>query len=239
MNLDHLEFPALRELQGEFRRLGAAEHLSVGGRGRRWGTRIVPLAALATLTVAAAAGATALVISEGDPIPPPPPGEVSADQQPKPGSERLDSDLAADPAGGLPWGVRVARNAQGLPCLAIGRVLDGKIGKVRGGVFHASPLNGSSHCAPAPDSGAKFTFDARPDSVTGDQRMIVYGQAAADVSAIEIASPSGIVRMHPGAMGAFIAVYAGMPAWLERTLVFTDGTRQPLGRGEFPDYRTR
>ena len=43
----------------------------------------------------------------------------------------------ADPQGGPPWGVRVARTSRGLVCLQIGRVVSGRVGALgRDGAFH-------------------------------------------------------------------------------------------------------
>ena len=47
----------------------------------------------------------------------------------------------ADPAGGLPWGVRLVRTTRGLVCVQVGRLLDGRLGVLgRDGEFHNDGL---------------------------------------------------------------------------------------------------
>lgn len=46
-----------------------------------------------------------------------------------------------DPAGGLPWGMRIVRTTRGLLCVQIGRLLDGRLGVLgRDGQFHDDGL---------------------------------------------------------------------------------------------------
>jgi hypothetical protein len=47
----------------------------------------------------------------------------------------------ADPAGGLPWGIRLVRTTRGLVCLQVGRLLDGRLGVLgQDGEFHNDGL---------------------------------------------------------------------------------------------------
>jgi hypothetical protein len=47
----------------------------------------------------------------------------------------------ADPAGGLPWGIRLVRTTRGLLCVQVGRVLDGRLGVLgQDGEFHNDGL---------------------------------------------------------------------------------------------------
>jgi hypothetical protein len=63
------------------------------------------------------------------------------------GRARLLSISVLDPAGGLPWGMRIVRTTRGLVCLQIGRLLDGKLGILGedgefgdDGLFHELPV---------------------------------------------------------------------------------------------------
>jgi hypothetical protein len=53
------------------------------------------------------------------------------------GGARLLPMRAADPAGGLPWGMRIVHTTRGLICVQIGRVYDGQLGQLGvDGAFH-------------------------------------------------------------------------------------------------------
>jgi hypothetical protein len=53
------------------------------------------------------------------------------------GGARLLPLRAADPAGGLPWGMRIVHTTRGLICVQIGRVYDGQLGQLGvDGAFH-------------------------------------------------------------------------------------------------------
>ena len=53
------------------------------------------------------------------------------------GGERLLPLRAPDPAGGLPWGMRIIHTTRGLICVQIGRVYDGQLGQLGvDGAFH-------------------------------------------------------------------------------------------------------
>lgn len=60
---------------------------------------------------------------------------------PTPGGGELLPLRAPDPAGGLPWGMRIVRTTRGLLCLQIGRVQDGMLGELGiDGAFHDDGL---------------------------------------------------------------------------------------------------
>jgi hypothetical protein len=74
----------------------------------------------------------------------------------RPGTVELSPIRVADPAGGLPWGLRVSSTTRGLGCLQVGRVLNGQLGVLgRDGAFHNDgrfhplpvSLNGPGQCA--------------------------------------------------------------------------------------------
>ncbi len=77
------------------------------------------------------------------------------------GGSRLLPLRVADPAGGLPWGMRVSRTTRGLICVQVGRVEHGQLGQV--GVDGAFGNDGRFHPLPA---------DALPDVLGGFQGLM-------------------------------------------------------------------
>jgi hypothetical protein len=150
---------------------------------RRW-WRISLLGTGTTLAVAATAvGAMRLLLPEGEPVPKAPPGQRAGlpdlgSGQPsapaktlanlQPGRSRILSLRAEDPDGGLPWGVAVARSADGnVFCAQTGRVQHGRLGVIgRDGTF---------------DNDGRF----HPLSVDANQSGVCGGL-----------SPSGDLRLH-------------------------------------------
>lgn len=90
---------------------------------------------LASATIALAATG---VILKGAPVrPEEQPNPEVGQGAPLPGASRLLSLRAADPEGGLGWGMRVVRTTRGELCIQIGRVQDGQLGQLGiDGVFH-------------------------------------------------------------------------------------------------------
>ena len=85
----------------------------------------------------------------GDPL-----GRVpSVEVAPRAGTERLATASAADPDGGPRWTVQVGRAPQGLICLNLGQILDGKLG-IRGldGRFRTTAVDGTDECAVQPSA---------------------------------------------------------------------------------------
>jgi hypothetical protein len=145
-------FRALQDLDAELVRVVAQERAEEGrgGFARRIATlrRSAPrptrrlglalpavVVALATTTIALAATG---VILTGAPVPTP--GRMSpvaGAGLPLPGHSRLLSLRVPDPAGGLPWGMRVVQTTRGLVCVQIGRVQDGQLGELGvDGAYH-------------------------------------------------------------------------------------------------------
>jgi hypothetical protein len=98
--------------------------------------------ALVALTLVLAGAAITLaatgVILTGSPV-----GTVNApiatagEGVPVAGGERLLPLRAPDPAGGLPWGIRIVHTTRGLICVQIGRVYDNQLGQLGvDGAFH-------------------------------------------------------------------------------------------------------
>jgi hypothetical protein len=111
-----------------------AAALGQQSRRRRW-WRISLLGGSATFAIVGVAGAVSLFLPEGDPVPPA--QHVSVPEM-DPGTSRVLSVRAADPAGGLPWGIGVARSQDGhVLCAQVGRVQQERLGVIgRDGTFN-------------------------------------------------------------------------------------------------------
>ena len=111
---------------------------------------LVAIIVLGALLLAAAALAATGVIGVGAPVAAkhkhepsastgvgiPVSGAVSAHA-----SVRLLPVSVADPAGGLPWGMRIVHTTRGLVCVQVGRLLDGRLGVLgQDGEFHDDGL---------------------------------------------------------------------------------------------------
>jgi hypothetical protein len=86
-----------------------------------------------------------------------------------PGSVHLLALRVADPAGGPPWGLRIARTTRGLTCVQFGRVVDGHLGVLgRDGAF---ANDGAFHpfAANFLDQIGCGTADARGDAFVNEQ----------------------------------------------------------------------
>jgi hypothetical protein len=131
---------------------------------------LAPLVALALGTAVALAATGVIGFGAPERAPGTPPSRPSSPRSGygtvRPGSSRLLAVRAADPAGGLPWGMRVAETTRGLGCIAVGRVLDGELGTLgidgafaNDGRFHPRPAeltDGPAGCAPMDARGELF-----------------------------------------------------------------------------------
>src|SRR4051794_22369723 len=101
------------------------------------------------LALGGVAGGAALVTHEGPPIKPAPRGDFPRGVQfPAPGTGVIAA-TAPDPGKlGPPWAIRLARSAEGSPCVAVGRFLTGRLGRsaTRRDSFRALPLRGPGSC---------------------------------------------------------------------------------------------
>ncbi len=155
------------------RELTHAIGLHVHRERRAWRRHVPLLASLATLLLgtAVALAATGVIrfgAPEGAPGTPlfRPPSPTSGLGTVRTGSSRLLTVRVADPAGGLPWGMRVAGTTRGLGCVTVGRVLDGELGTLgidgafaNDGRFHPLPAalaTGPGGCAPLDARGELF-----------------------------------------------------------------------------------
>ena len=105
----------------------------LGGRGPR---RLLVAIVLALGFAGGVAYAATRLIKTGEPVPTRPGGSSGLDAI-VPGTTRLLSIRAADPAGGPPWGLRVFRTKTNTACVQSGRVVGEKLGVLgQDGVFH-------------------------------------------------------------------------------------------------------
>jgi hypothetical protein len=157
-----------RELVAAARREAARNHDPLAGSRRRgrFAGRGRKTLVLVLVLVAASGSAVAATQLFGPAVHPGP----AVLGGPKPGSVVLAPLRVPDPAGGLPWGVRIYRPRRGAPgtsgpvsCVQIGRVLDGRLGVIgedgafdNDGLFHVLPVEPLADCVHA------TTFTAFP-----------------------------------------------------------------------------
>ena len=184
---------------------------------RHGARRLVP-AVVAFAVVALAAGALLALARRDDP-------EREA-RPPKPvvGVPGYDSRTPVSREPSLRWGVRVDRNAAGLPCPAVGQIAAGALTREVSG--HRRRVPRSTNCVPPPVHAAVFAFEWR----VADHRqlLIVFGLASRDVRELRLTTPAGTQTLRPGPKGSFIAVYDDEPRSIERELVFEDGSTHRL-----------
>jgi hypothetical protein len=215
--------PSLREL-GD--RLGdaaarqiAAEH-EAAPRRRRWqpfalGGIVVALVAAGGVT------ATDIFTGSGEPVP----EERHAPSQPG----VLTDSAAQDPAGGLPWAVRVFVDARGRECLQLGRLRDGALGVVESGQFRRYEGRPNGPCG---DLGQTPLVTAVDQRTLPARRTVVYGLSRARGSVV-VRLGGRTRRIRPGALGAFVLVYEGMVDLTGATVTVRSGPGRktyPLGR---------
>ncbi|HEY1778283.1 MAG TPA: hypothetical protein VGG41_19160, partial [Solirubrobacteraceae bacterium] len=149
------ELPILEEVGAELERIlgvetaQAASGFGVRRRRRRWG-RLRPLVLVFALVVGGTAVALAAtgVILTGSPVRPSGPVVATAgDGVPVVGDSRLLPLRIADPAGGLPWGMRVVHTTRALVCVQVGRIEQGRLGQL--GIDGAFGDDGRFHSLPA------------------------------------------------------------------------------------------
>jgi hypothetical protein len=116
-----------------------ANHRAAAGV-RSWLSRRLNAAVMAVVLVLAgsAIAVAATGVLNGSPVKQQ--GRLSANAGigvPAPGGSRLLALRAADPQGGLPWGMRLVHTTRGEICVQIGRVDDGQLGQLGiDGAFH-------------------------------------------------------------------------------------------------------
>lgn len=244
----------LDELGDELVRAARAQETRAAAGGRRRAladrlpaTRPLPRAvviSLASLLVlAAVAVAATLVIDRGDPIPAAPPGAVPREQQPVPGTARLNGLGVADPDGGPSWDVRTSRSRTGLVCATVGQLLDGDLGLV--GLdhrFHALPAGAADTCSAPQAHGATLAGARAFRGGSGLHPITVVSGVVAPAVSKAVASATGakdiIMKIGPG--GAFLAIFDGTPEQRRPrvTLTEADGKTTILRFADTGEYLT-
>jgi hypothetical protein len=213
------ELRVLAELGWQLERAIERQSMPVAARPRRIAATVAAAAVL--VTGAVAAGAALLPL--GSPVRGPDRADVPPRLAPAPGSAVLTPIRVADPYGGDPWGLRVARSAGGGTCVAAGRVRDGRLGRIGAdGQFHELPMVGTGSCA-----------DPRTDPVVFDvavvrdprRRVTVVSGSGDGVASVSISGAAHVARAGP----AFLAVLRGERTTTLRVVArFKDGTRRTL-----------
>jgi hypothetical protein len=172
------------------------------------------------------------------------------------GGARLLPLRAADPAGGLPWGMRIVHTTRGLVCVQIGRVYDDQLGQLgvdgafhNDGRFHPLPTDAlpdtlgnvggwmSGNCSSPGDTysgdsvglGLSATASRHPDAAPrADLREISFGLLG--VHAVSIAYREGskirTQRVLPG-LGAYLIVQRYSSGRPLGSVSETDGRDEP------------
>lgn len=216
-----LQIEALEEFALELRRAARAPTPS-----RRFALRPTLVATALAVAVTGSAMAGALLIREGEPIAPAPRGDFTADQQPLPGTARLSGVQTADPNGGLPWGLRLYRNANNQQCYVAGRLMNGRVGIIRNNVFHELPLRGPGACAYRLEHYGYSMFTRQSHRPGEEQRTLIFGSMTRRMVSITLDDGRTSRTIRPGPDGAYLAVFDGYPSVIKRVLHFADGTEE-------------
>ncbi|CAA9494145.1 MAG: hypothetical protein AVDCRST_MAG30-1540, partial [uncultured Solirubrobacteraceae bacterium] len=117
----------------------------------------------------------------------------------------LVGSAVPDPDGGLPWAMRVFGNPLGEQCIALGRLRDGTIGRLKRGEFGPLPPDTGGVCDDVAERGVVASAERR---TTPQRRTIVYGLAEGRARVtVRVAGERRSAR--PGALGSFIFVFRG------------------------------
>jgi hypothetical protein len=134
---------------------------------------------------------------------------TTPEQRVEPGTSRVLSITAADPAHGVPpWALRVSRSAAGLQCSTVGQLAGGAFGLVGlDGRFRELPEANADACGE--DLLGTRVFSARR---TKDVRTVVYGVAGPKLQSVTVAVAGAKPRtLRHTPEGGFLAVLRGYP----------------------------
>ena len=139
----------------------------------------------------------------------PDPAQVPDEQTPLAGTAVVSPLRAADPGGGLPWTLRVARSKTGFTCTTVGQVRDGVFGLTGlDGVFRRLPGELSDACGQGGTlTGARVVAADQLEDV----RSIVYGVAGDRLRARHARHRDRRPRAALGPGGTFVAALRGYP----------------------------
>jgi hypothetical protein len=191
-------------LMAAARREAAAERSgrTLDRRPRRHRGRIAGIVVALGLGAAAAAGAADL-ISTGDPV---------RDMDVKsPRLEPADARApqlvakAADPEGGVTWGVGIFTSAAGLHCAVAGQVRGLTLGMIRDGRFHPYETGSFGACG-----SARLPIASDRLTITGSSpRTIVFGRTRDADRVVVVQSGGRTYSTRPARGGGFLFVFDG------------------------------
>lgn len=227
------EHTAAKALEHAFRALGEERARARGAAPRRRAARIAGAAAVSVLAVAGAATGTRVFVGDG--------GEVRSDSpgrgdrvQPDPGYRQLAQATTADPVQEQRWGLRTFQSVRGEACLAVGRVVGGRLGVIRGGQFQELPTRTSATvCGSLGRQHVVLGTRDYADKDINGGRTLLFGAVDRTITAVTVRLGSDATPLDVAADGTFIAVRRGVDAFRGAQLVFEGpgGHRtQPLGR---------
>jgi hypothetical protein len=225
------------------RRVAAGSPASAEPRPTRTGSARAPRPPLRTLVVAAAlllavagtAAAGTLLALRGSVIPGPTERDAGPQQTPAPGTSTITALRAADPGGGIPWALRVARSRTGLVCGTVGQARPGGPFGLVGldGRFRTLASSAVDGCGQLPLIGARV-FDARR---ARDVRTVVNGVAGARLRKVEVTVAGRQRSLKVGSGGTFVLALRGYPedTGIEVRLTFAGGrtAEHSFGRSPF------
>jgi hypothetical protein len=215
--------------------------------------RIVLLMLALLLATAAITLAATGVILTGSPV-----GTVRApvatagEGIPVAGGARLLPLRAADPAGGLPWGMRIIHTTRGLVCLQIGRVDDGQLGQLgvdgafhNDGRFHPLPTDAlpdvlanpgwmTGNCASPGDIYAGDSVGLEPSATAGPRQGARTAADRREISFGLLGVHSVSVTYREGSKTRTQRVLPGLGAYL---IVQRYSSGRPLGSASETDGR--
>jgi hypothetical protein len=224
------EFPAARALEESFRALGEerAQEQQQARRARRRmprrASRVVIIALTALLLVAVVATGTKVFLGDGGTVSPDPKG-LTGHLSPAPAYRQLALATAPDPVQRQPWGLRLFKSANGDTCLALGRVVSGRLGIVRDGRFQELPARTSGMCSPLEDRHIVMASRIFSDSAVAGGRGVLFGIVDRTVTRLRLRSARGTWSpLSVKADGTFLVVRKGRRPFRQTQLVVDGST---------------
>jgi hypothetical protein len=199
------EHRAARELYEAFRALGqergdnTTPPLRAQSRSGRV-SRVFVAVPVAVLTLVAAAGAARVLFDDGPALR----GDRGAPHE----TRRAEKDTAlaavraADPDGGLKWGLRLYTSATGGRCAIVGRVKGRSIGVLRDGHFLPVAADAPGTCGAA----GSHMLIARRENAERPVRSVLYGFVDRSVKAISVTDGSRRRAVTVASDGSFLVV---------------------------------
>jgi hypothetical protein len=183
--------------------VAAAERQDAGAPERRqswFSNRLHALSLTAALVLGGGAVALAATgLLSGSPVKPEVPLNAAAGNGlPLTGASAHLALLAADPGGGLPWGMRIEHTTRGQLCLQVGRVEDAQLGEL--GLDSAFGDDGRFHALPATVLPPGYGGSADQVECVPDGQTVIFEDLNADRSGVRLlpAEFSGPPPKHPG-----------------------------------------